>query len=96
MKVGGGAKELDGIVFDTPSSSKVIVAVVDPNRGPRFRSVSPDTLSERAQEGPDDRALRMLIRRTPSPAQGSSRGANGGGHARSGHQRGAMHRTTGK
>jgi hypothetical protein len=65
VKVAGGGPVLDGIVFDTPSNSKAVVAVVDPVRGPAFRTVHPKTLSERTEEGPDDRALRLLIRRTP-------------------------------
>jgi hypothetical protein len=88
--------EADGIVFDTPSRTKVVVAVVDPNRGPGFRTVHPRTLTERAGEGPDDRALQLLIRRTPPPAHGTTRGGARGGQARDGHARGAVHRTTGR
>jgi hypothetical protein len=86
----------DGIVFDTPSSTKVVVAVVDRDRGPVFRTVHPRTLSERAAAGADDRALNLLIRRTPPPARTGARGGSGAGHDRSGHTRAAMHRTTGK
>ncbi len=77
VKVAGGGPELDGIVFDVPSRSKVIVAVVDGGRGPVLRTVHPKTLSERAEGGPDDRALRLLIRRTPPPVRGSANGAAG-------------------
>ncbi len=96
VKVSGGSTELDGIVFDTPSSSKVVVAVVDPTRGPLFRTVNPNTLTERAEEGPHDRALRLLVRRTPPPIHDAARGPKRGGQSRSGYQRSAMHRTTGK
>jgi hypothetical protein len=96
VKVAGGGPELDGIVFDTPSSTKVVVAVVDPVRGPLFRTVNAKTLTERPEEGPHDRALRLLIRRTPAPIRGAARGDTRGGRGRAGHQRGAMHRTTGK
>jgi hypothetical protein len=96
VKVGGGGPEVDGIVFDTPSRSKVVVAVVDPGRGPVFRTVHPKVLSERTEEGPDDRALRLLVRRTPPPPRGAARGGVRGGHTRPGYARGAMHRTTGK
>jgi hypothetical protein len=96
VKVAGGGPELDGIVFDTPSRSKVVVAVVDPSRGPVFRAVHPRTLSERAQEGPDDRALWLLMRRTPPPIRGAARGETATGHGNRGHARGTMHRTTGK
>jgi hypothetical protein len=96
VTVASGAAELDGIVFDTPSSSKVVVAVVDPARGPIFRTVSPKALTERKAEGPHDRALRLLVRRTPPPVRGAARGESGGGRTRSGFKRSAMHRTTGK
>jgi hypothetical protein len=87
---------LDGIVFDTPSSSKVVVAVVDPKRGPVFRTFSPKTLSVRDQRGPHDQALHRLIRRTPPPAHGAARAGAVSREGRSGFKRGAMHRTTGK
>jgi hypothetical protein len=96
VKVAGGGPELDGIVFDTPSSSKVVVAVVDPARGPVFRTIHLKALSERTQEGPDDRALRLLVRRTPPPVRGAGRGGTSAGRGRAGHTRGAMHRTTGR
>ncbi len=96
MKVAGGGPELDGIVFDVPSRSKVVVAVVDPTRGPAFRTVHPRTLKERADEGPDDQALRLLMRRTPLPVRGAARGGTGSGREQAGHTRAAMHRTTGK
>lgn len=95
VKVAGDGPVLDGIVFDTPSRAKVVVAVVARGRGPVFRTVHPSTLSEREQEGPDDRALRLLVRRTP-PARGAARGGGGSGHGRAGHTRGAAHRSTGK
>src|ERR1700729_66837 len=41
VKVAGSGPEHDGIVFDTPSKSKVVVAVVDPGRGPVLRTVHP-------------------------------------------------------
>jgi hypothetical protein len=96
VKVGLGGRELDGIVFDTPSRSKVVVAVVDPARGPILRTVHPKTLSARTQAGPDDRALRLLARRTTSPARGAASGATAAGRGNRGHARAAMHRTTGK
>jgi hypothetical protein len=64
VKVAGGGPVLDGIVFDAPSRSKVVVAVVEPARGPVFRTVHPKTLTERTEEGPDDRALHLLSRRS--------------------------------
>src|SRR5947209_4911865 len=50
VKVASGGPQLDGIVFDTPSRSKVVVAVVEPDRGPVFRTVHPNTLTERTEE----------------------------------------------
>ncbi len=96
VRVASGGPELDGIVFDTPGSSKVVVAVVDPVRGPLFRTVHPKVLAERTKEGPHDRALRLLLRRTPSPAHGAVRGGELGGRGRPGHTRATGHRTTGK
>jgi hypothetical protein len=96
VKVAGGGPELDGIVFDTPSRTKVVVAVVDPGRGPVFRTVHPKALSERTEEGPADRVLRLLIRRTPSPVHGTAGSGTSPGRANAGHTRAAMHRTTGK
>jgi hypothetical protein len=96
VRVAAGGPELDGIVFDVPSRTKVIVAVVDPARGPGFRTVHPDALTERTGEGPQDRALWLLIKRTPQPARGNASGGESGGHGRVGHSRATMHRTTGK
>ncbi|HET9718541.1 MAG TPA: hypothetical protein VFP55_00530 [Solirubrobacteraceae bacterium] len=96
VSVAGRGPALDGIVFDVPSSSKVVVAVVDPKRGPLFRTVDPKTLTARDREGPHDRALHQLIRRTPSPTHGAARGDTGSREGRSGFKRGATHRTTGK
>jgi hypothetical protein len=96
VTVAGGGPKLDGIVFDTPSRTKVVVAVVDPARGPVFRTVHPRTLTERTQDGPDDRALHLLVRRTPAPVRGAARDGVGVGRGAPGHTRQAMHRTTGK
>jgi hypothetical protein len=73
-----------------------VIAVVDAARGPNMRTVHPDTLSARTAEGPSDAALRRLARRTPPPVHGAARGGAGVGHGRSGHTRGATHRTTGR
>jgi hypothetical protein len=94
--VAGAGADIDGIVFDAPSSSKVVVAVMDPSRGPVFRSVHPSAVTTRTEPGPDDRALRLLIKRTPVPVVGAARGAKGGGQGRSGFQRGTAHRSTGR
>jgi hypothetical protein len=96
VKVASGGPVLDGIVFDTPSRSKVVGAVVDPGRGPVFRTVHPKTLTERTEEGPDDRTLHLLVRRTPSPVHGAASGGMAAGRENPGHTRGTMHRTTGK
>jgi hypothetical protein len=97
VKIDDGGRELDGIVFDTPSKSKVTVAVMDPARGPVFRTVRADTLTERTEEGPDDRALSLLIRRTWQGARGGSAPSGAGAtRGQDGHTRAAMHRTTGK
>ena len=96
VKVADGSAELDSIVFDTPSNSKVVVAVVDPTRGPSFRTVNPATLSERSEEGPNHRALRLLVRRTAPASHDAARGATRGEQRRSGFTRGAAYRPTGR
>jgi hypothetical protein len=96
VKVSDDGPDRDGIVFDTPSASKVVVAIVHPRRGPVFRTVSPKALTERPDVSPHDDALNRLIRRTPPP---SNRGPVGSGpqrNAQPGHSRAAGHRTTGK
>jgi hypothetical protein len=96
VRVCSGGPQLDGIVFDTPSRSKVLVAVMDPVRGPVFRTVHPKTLTERTEEAPEDRALHLLIRRTPPPAPSATIGGIASGPGDPGHTRATMHRTTGK
>jgi hypothetical protein len=96
VKVAVGTAGLDGIVFVVPSATKVVVAVVDRKRGPGFRTVSRSEVSERDEPGPDDPALRLLIKRTPPPPSDSSRGASGAAHGRAGFKRGAAHRATGR
>ena len=89
-----GGSQVEGIVFDTPSAKKVVVAFRDPAKGPGFRTVHPDTLSERTAEGADDHALRALIKRTPVPAHRSGRAGAGAAHGQAGFSRGASHRTS--
>jgi len=96
VKIATSGPQLDGIVFDTPSRSKVVVAVMQAGRGPVMRTVHPDALTERTAQGPGDKALRLLIRRTPPPARGAARGGPGTRQGRVGHTRGAAHRTTGR
>jgi hypothetical protein len=96
VSVAGAGPALDGIVFDTPSRVKVVVAVVDPGRGPVFRTVHPGTLREREQTGPDDAALRLLIRRTPPPVHGVARADVSGSKGSAGFTRGTSHRPTGR
>ena len=96
VNINGDGAPLDGIVFDTPSRLKVVVAVVDPGRGPGFRTVHPGTLTEREREGSDDAALRLLIRRTPPPVHGAAHSGGGVRKGAAGFTRGASHRSTGR
>jgi hypothetical protein len=96
VKVAVGRRETDGIVFDVPGGTKVIVALVDRERGPVMRTVELKDLTERTEAGPDDRALQMAIRRTPGGGRGTAPAGAGPGQARAGHKRASMHRTTGK
>ena len=96
VNVAAGAAVIQGIVFDSPSRAKVVVAVVDPGRGPLLRTFHPNALTERTQEGPGDPSLRLLIRRTPPAVHGKDGARTGPGRGHAGHARGSMHRTTGK
>jgi hypothetical protein len=96
VKVATGGPQIDGIIFDVLKGTKVVVAVMDRGRGPVMRTFDRSALTERTDEGPDDRALQLLIRRTPANAHGAARAGAGGGRGREGHTRAAMHRTTGK
>ena len=96
VSINGDGVPLDGIVFDTPSRLKVVVAVIDPARGPGFRTVHPSTLTERETEGSDEEALRLLIRRTPPPVHGAAHGGAGVRKGAAGFTRGASHRSTGR
>jgi hypothetical protein len=91
-----GHARIDGIVADMPSASKAVVAVMDRRRGPVLRTVLRTALAEREDAGPDDRALRLLVRRSAPAARGDARGGSPVGHGRAGHTRAAMHRPTGK
>src|SRR3954447_9850213 len=96
VKVATAGPQIEGIVFDLPSDSKAVVAVMDRSRGPVMRTVQRSALTERADAGPDDRALELLVRRTPHPVHAAARGGSGPGQGHAGHKRAAMHRTTGK
>jgi hypothetical protein len=93
VTIATGAAPIDGIVFDTPSATKVVVAIIDPARGPVFRTLRPETLSSRTRHSSDDRALRLLIRRTPPPTHRAARSGSDAGQRRAGHARAATHRT---
>jgi hypothetical protein len=96
VTVAGERSSRDGIVFHVPSNSKVIVAVPDRERGPVLRTVHPRTLTERAEDGADDQALRALIRRTPPMGGGGPRSSGATGRPSAGHARSAAPRTSGK
>jgi hypothetical protein len=96
VSVATGGPTVDGIVFDATGGAKVVVAVVDRDRGPTLRTVDVTSLSARAEAGSTDRALKALIRRTPHATRAAARDGSGPGAARAGHKRAAGHRTTGK
>jgi hypothetical protein len=96
VTVSGDGPVLDGIVFDLPSRSKAVVAVVDRKRGPVFRSVGVDALAARAEEGPNDHALHLLIRRTPGGGRTGGPARTGTTHGSAGFARPAAHRPTGR
>jgi hypothetical protein len=96
VRVATGGPQIDGIVGDIPSDSKVVVAVMDPARGPVLRTVRRTALTERTEAGPDDRSLLLRVRRTPVSARDGARQAARGGPGRAGHTRAATHRPTGR
>jgi hypothetical protein len=96
VKVAGPSTGVDGIVFDTPSATKVVVAVIDRTRGPVLRTVDAKAVTTREEDGPDDRTLRLLVRRTPRPVSDGPRGATVGRQGRSGFKSGTAHRATGR
>ena len=96
VNVATAGPQIGGIVFDLPSTSKAVVAVMDRGRGPVMWTVPRAALTERAEAGPDDRALQLLVRRTAHPVHTATRGGSGPGQRHAGHTRPAMHRTTGK
>lgn len=96
VRVATDGAQIEGIVLERLSGSKAVVAVMDRVRGPVLRTVEQKALSVRAEAGPDDRALRLLIRRTPHATRGGARGGSGAGPGRPGHTRAATHRPTGR
>jgi hypothetical protein len=96
VSVTDGGPARDGIVFDVPSDLKVVVAMVDPRRGPAMRTVHPRTITLRSESGAGDPVLRALLRRTPLPGAQRVGGARPGQAARAAHTRASGHRTTGK
>jgi hypothetical protein len=96
VKVSTGGPQIDGIVLNVLSDTKAVVAVIDRARGPVLRTVDRRALAERTDEGPDDQALHLLIRRTPPAARGAVHGRAGAVQRRAGHTRAATHRPTGK
>src|SRR3954447_6310024 len=96
VTVATGGPLIDAIVVSRPSPQKAMVALVDPTKGPVMRPVAVDALAEREAEGPQDKALHNLIRRSPQ-AVGSGQSAGGSRvHGSRGHTRSAMHRREGK
>lgn len=97
VTVTDGTRQLEGIVFEIPSRTKAVVAVIDRARGPLFRTVDPTTLTLRDAAAPADRALQLLIRRTPHPGRDGGGGRAGPGRGASGgHTRPPTHRPTGR
>lgn len=96
VTVSTGGPALDGIVVASPSSHKFVVAIVDPKRGPVFKTVAPEELAAREDAGPQDAVLQALIRRNPGTARGGAQPGGGAVQGSRGHVRTSSHRTTGK
>jgi hypothetical protein len=96
VTVTGTGAPVDGLVYETPSRTKTVVAVVDPKHGPVFRSVNPSVLEAREQESKHDVALRLLVRRTQGTVRGSGHSSGSAQKRQAGFTRGASHRPTGR
>jgi hypothetical protein len=96
VTVSEGGPPVDGIVVAHPNAHKVVVAVVDPKRGPVFKTLGTEALTEREAEGPSDAVLHQLIRRNPGTARGGAASGGGAVQGSRGHGRQSSHRTTGK
>src|SRR3954453_16105573 len=96
VTVATGGPLIDAIVVSRPSPQKAMVAMVAPAKGPVLRSVGVDTLAEREAEGPHDKALWSLIRRSPQAFGSGPSGAAGAARGSRGHARSSVHRREGK
>lgn len=96
VTVSTGGPEIDGIVVGSPSNHKIVVALVDPKRGPVFKTLAPEALTVREEAGPRDPVLQQLIRRNPGTARGGAQSGGGAVQGSRGHAPTSSHRTTGK
>ena len=96
VSVDTGRTQTDGIVFDLPSDTKAVVALMDRSRGPVMRTVARTALSGRAEASDNDRALQLLVRRTAPAARGGGPGGSKVRGTRDAHGRAATHRPTGR
>src|SRR4051812_19169782 len=85
---------MDAIVFDTPSLTKLVVAVPDDEHGAAFRTVHLKKVTAREDDGPSDETMRELIRRSRS--RDGSPGAGAGPGRRGGHAGAQAHRSAGR
>ena len=94
VTVATGGPPIDAIVMSVPSPAKVVVALVDPKKGPVLQTVARDAVTEREAEGKHDPALKALIRRNMHAHQG---GLHAGGtvQQRAGFSKPTGHRKVG-
>ena len=84
---------LDGIVAQTPSMLKLVVAVPEADADPVLRTFHRGALRERTRAGEHDTALRRVIGKAASaPGHDGQRSGPG----RRGHTRAPAHRSTGR
>ena len=96
VTVATGGPLIDAIVVSRPSPQKAIVAMVDAAKGPVLRPVAVTALAERGAEGPQDKTLHNLIRRSGHALGAGPHDGAGSVRGRRGHARTAMHRRAGK
>ena len=88
---------VDAIISDTSHLPRVVVAVLDAEGEPEFRTVALGKLKRRSEPGEHDAALRGLISAASAEARAGAPGASGGVlKGRPAHTGPRMHRPTGR
>ena len=97
VTVSDDAGSADAILSDTSHLPRVVIAAMDDDGEPAFRTVHVGRLAHRSEAGEHDHALRGLISAASAEARTSAPGAAGGVlKGRAAHTGPRMHRPTGR